>query len=403
MCASSSSSNPPPDASTTRGLQPEAELDRAAPSFLSHREPRFLSRPSRNARGVLIGGTALAGAAIAGAAALAAAAVAAAWRIRTTRLQGKTVLITGSSRGLGLAMAEEFGRRGARIVLTARDPEELARARSLLLERKAVAAPDEILVLPADLRNPDEAQRLIQHVTNTWGQVDILVNNAGIITVGPVENQSIEDFRAVMDTNFFSGLHCTLGVLPQMLARRDGVIVNIASVGGKVAVPHLLPYTASKFAAVGFSEGLHAELRHKGVHVLTVCPGLMRTGSHVNALFSGDSEKEYRWFSLGATTPGISTSARHAARKIVRAVIARETEIAITPQAILASRLGQVSPEITSLVMSAVNRMLPDPAEAKTAAVRGMDVRNLEPIPAKSLGWSAARRYNEVDGVTVKT
>ena len=394
-------SNSPYDSPRAGDSQPEAGLDRSTP-YCSQRQPRFLSRRSKNAQGILIGGVALAGAAVAGAAALATGAVAAAWRIRAMRLKGKTVLITGSSRGLGLAMAEEFGRRGARIVLTARDSEELDRARALLLERELVAGPDEILVLPADLRNPEEAERLIQRVTSTWGQIDILVNNAGVITVGPVENQSLENFREVMDANFFTGLHCTLAVLPQMLARRGGAIVNIASVGGKVAVPHMLPYTASKFAEVGFSQGLHAELRHKGVHVLTVCPGLMRTGSHVNALFSGDSEKEYRWFSLGATTPGISTSARHAAQKIVRAVISGETEIAITPQAILVARLAQVSPEVTGLVMGVVNRMLPDPAEAKAIPVRGMNVRSLEPIPAKSLGWSAARRYNEVDEASVK-
>ena len=128
----------------------------------------------------------------------------------------------------------------------------------------------------------------------------------------------------------------------------------------------------------------------------------MRTGSHVNAFFSGDSEKEYRWFSFGATTPGISTSARQAARKIVRAVIAREIEIAITPQAIVASRFAQVAPEVTGRVMGTISRMLPDPTAITAAPVRGMQARNLEPIPAKSLGWSAAQQYNEVDGVTAK-
>jgi len=394
MCAYSSSANTPSDDPISRNVQPEPKLDGAMPPFL-RRQPRFLSRRSKNAGGVLVGGAVIAGAAALGAVAFTTAAVAAAWRIRAARLEGKTVLITGSSRGLGLAMAEEFGRRGARIVLTARDPEELERARTQLLHREVVGGPDEILVLPADLRNPEEAERLIQRVTKTWGRIDVLVNNAGIITVGPIENQSLQDFRDVMDANFFTGLHCTLAVLPQMLARRSGTIVNIASVGGKVAVPHLLPYTASKFAAVGFSEGLHAELRHKGVHVLTVCPGLMRTGSHVNALFSGNAEKEYRWFSLGATTPGLSTSARHAARKIVRGVIGRETEIAITPQAILASRLAHVAPEVTSRAMAVMNRVLPDPSEANIGPVRGMEVRGLEPIPAKTLGRSAARRYNQ--------
>ena len=371
-------------------------MDSATPGFIPRRQAQFLAPRSKNARGVLIGGAALAGAAVVGAAAIGTAALAVTWRIRSNRLRGKTVLITGSSRGLGLAMAEEFGRRGARVVLTARDREELERARSLLLWRQVISGPDEALILPADLRQPDEAESLVQRVTQAWGRIDILINNAGIITVGPIENQSVEDFRNVMDTNFFSALHCTLAVLPQMLARKSGTIVNIASVGGKVAVPHMLPYTASKFAEVGFSEGLHAELSGKGVHVLTVCPGLMRTGSHVNALFSGDAEKEYRWFSLGATTPGISTSARHAAKKIVRAVLARETEIAITPQAVLATRLGQVAPEITSRVMGVANRMMPEASGAPSDLVRGIDARGKEPMPAKTLGWSAARHYNEV-------
>jgi short-subunit dehydrogenase len=353
--------------------------------------------------GALIGGATLAGAAALGTAALTTAAIAMAWRVRANRLRGKIVLITGSSRGLGLAMAEEFARRGARIVLTARDSEELDHARTLLLRGGLIGGPDEILVLPADLRNSKEAEWLTDRVTNTWGQIDVLVNNAGIITVGPIENQSINDFHDVMDTNFFSALHCTLAALPQMLGRRSGMIVNIASIGGKVAVPHLLPYTASKFAEVGFSQGLHAELRGKGVHVLTVCPGLMRTGSHVNALFSGEAEREYRWFSLGATTPGVSASAQSAARRIVRAVIARETEIAITPQAVVVSRLAQVSPEITARVMGLVNRMLPAASEAAhSGPVPGMSVRGKEPFPAKKLGWSAAQRYNEVGGVGVK-
>jgi short-subunit dehydrogenase len=216
-----------------------------------------------------------------------------------------------------------------------------------------------------------------------------------VITVGPVENQRVEDFHEVMETNFFSAVHCSLSVLPQMLLRRNGTIVNIASVGGKVAVPHMLPYTASKFAEVGFSEGLHAELRSKGVHVLTVCPGLMRTGSHVSAQFSGDAEREYRWFSLAANLPGISTSAAWAAKQIVRAVIAQRTEIAITPHAMLAARLGNLAPEVVGLAMSTVNRLLPAPLGETAAAQRGANVRGMEMLPAATIGDAAARRYNQ--------
>jgi short-subunit dehydrogenase len=312
-------------------------------------------------------------------------------------LHGKTVLITGASRGLGLAMAEEFGKAGARLVLVARDAEELERARWLLLRWRAVDVPEDVLLVPVDLRDPESGAQAIEQTTSRFGAVDVLVNNAGVITVGPVENQTVEDFRDVMDSNFFSGLHCTLAVLPQMLARGRGSIVNITSIGGKIAVPHLLPYSASKFAAVGFSEGLNAELRSRGVRVTTVCPGLMRTGSHLNAIFTGDAEREYRWFSLSAGLPGVSTSARAAARKIVRATIAGKSEIAITPQAILASRLGNLCPTATMRAMQLANAALPSAVAGPAGNYRGAEVRGREVKPAVVLAQAAARHYNQPD------
>jgi short-subunit dehydrogenase len=358
--------------------------------------PSFMRGTAKLAKAAAAGGAAVLGLAALGAAATVATA-AAARRRRAERLRGKTVVITGSSRGLGLALAEEFGRQGARIVLTARDADDLTRAHQLLLEIDAVAGPQDTLVIPADLRKKEDAEELVRRVTESWGPIDVLVNNAGIITVGPVEHQSIQDFREAMEANFFTGLNCTLSALPEMLKRKTGTIVNITSIGGKLAVPHLLPYTASKFAAVGFSEGLHAEMRSKGIHVLTVCPGLIRTGSHVNAMFTGNAEREYRWFSMAATTPGLSASARSAARRIVRAVLSRETEIFITPQAELAGRLSQISPGVTATAMSLVNRVLPDPVGERAEPVRGAEVRMREPAVASVVGRNAARRYNQVE------
>jgi len=128
-----------------------------------------------------------------------AAAVCGAWAITRRRapqhLSGKTVLITGGSRGLGLAMAAEFGRQGARLVLTARDGEELERARNFLVERRAVRDVSHVLTLPADLRRPEDAESLIARATEHFGAIDVLVNNAGVITVGPVENQTVQDFQ----------------------------------------------------------------------------------------------------------------------------------------------------------------------------------------------------------------
>ncbi|HEX3662940.1 MAG TPA: SDR family NAD(P)-dependent oxidoreductase [Acidobacteriaceae bacterium] len=343
-------------------------------------------------KAVLLGGAAMAATGVVCAGTAAAMLVRRQFRPRS--LQGQVVLITGASRGLGLAMAEAFGRRGAKLAIVARDPWELDRARALLVQRGA-AREAEVLVIPADLRKRDEAEQAVAKATAHFGRIDVLVNNAGVITVGPVENQTAQDFHDVMESNFFTGLHCALAVTPQMLARRSGTIVNIASIGGKVAVPHLLPYSASKFAVVGFSEGLHAELRQKGVHVLTVCPGLMRTGSHLAALFSGDKEREYRWFSLAANLPGVSTSAACAARRIVRAVQCRETEIAITPQAVVATRLAQLAPEIVVRAMSVANRLLPGASSGQGRPQRGAEVRGRDLLPVRTLGESAARRYNQ--------
>src|SRR6185369_715880 len=118
-----------------------------------------------------------------------------------------------------------------------------------------------------------DVERLVEAVHRRYGRVDVLVNNAGIIQAGPYESLSLEDFRAAMAANFWGTVHATLAVLPGMRARGGGRIVNVTSIGGTIAVPHLLAYTASKFAAVGFSTGLAVEAARHGVHVTTVVPG----------------------------------------------------------------------------------------------------------------------------------
>jgi NAD(P)-dependent dehydrogenase (short-subunit alcohol dehydrogenase family) len=283
------------------------------------------------------------------------------------RRPGQVVLITGGSRGLGLALADRYGRSGAKLILVSRSVEELARARNTLLARKAVQLPDDVLILPADLTDAAQAAMLIDHAVSHFGRIDVLINNAGVIEVGPVENQPIAAYRRAMATNFFAALHTTHAALPHMLMRNpihgDAAIVNIASIGGKFAMPHLLPYVASKFALVGFSEGLYAELRNKGIRVTTVCPGLMRTGGEVHANYTGRTMKEQRWFTLAARTPVLAASVTHAANKIYTAVAAGRAEITITPQAWLAARAAGLAPNTTQYIASLVNDLiLPAPS-----------------------------------------
>lgn len=300
---------------------------------------------------------------------------------RSLNVRPKVVVITGGSRGLGLALAERFGRSGAHLVLAARNFDELVAARQLLLERGAIGSPEQVLLIPADLTDSEQASNLIDHAISHFGTVDVLINNAGIIEVGPVEDQPLSAYRRAMATNFFAALYTTHAVLPHMLARtrlRDTchrpAIVNIASIGGKFAMPHLLPYVASKFALVGFSEGLHAELRDKGIRVTTVCPGLMRTGSHIQAEFTGQKAKEFRWFSLGATTPLLAASTTHAANRIFDAVRAGRAEITITPQAWLAARFSGLAPEITQFLASLVNQYLLPAPSGSQFPTRGADL-----------------------------
>lgn len=309
-------------------------------------------------------------------------------------IRGKVALITGSSRGLGLALGERFARAGARVVLTARDPQELEQARSLLMGRGA-AEEDNLLVLPCDLRDNEQVLGLIGEVERCWGAIDVLVNNAGLISVGPVESQPLQAFEDAMRTNYFATVQCTLAVLPKMLERGDGSIVNITSIGGKLAFPHLLPYVGSKFAAVGFSQGLHAEVRAKGVRVTTVTPGLLRTGSPVHAEVVGMRDEEFRWFNLGDSLPGVSRDAYGAAGRVLRAAETGETELSITPQAAVAARLAAVAPALTAAVLSLVNRGLPAPDWNARKPLPGALAQGKNLDPLTGFGREAEQRWNE--------
>ncbi|HEY1418076.1 MAG TPA: SDR family NAD(P)-dependent oxidoreductase [Myxococcaceae bacterium] len=271
-------------------------------------------------------------------------------------LRGKVVLLTGGSRGLGLELARVFAGRGARLALLARDEEELGRAHDPLR-----AAGAEVEIFACDVRFQDQVQRVVREVVERFGRVDVLVNNAGVIQVGPEETMRVSDYQEAMDTHFFGPLFLVQAVLPAMRERRQGRIVNISSVGGKVPTPHLLPYVASKFALVGWSEGLHAELRKDGIVVTTVCPGLMRTGSPRHVAVKGRHRAEYAWFKVLDSLPYVSMSAGQAARAIVRGVEQGEPELILTGRARTGARLHGLAPGLVSELMAVGTRLLPRP------------------------------------------
>ena len=322
------------------------------------------------------------------------AAVGALVRRRRRELRGRVVVITGGSRGLGFILAREFARHGARLALCARTAPDLARAAEAL-------APAEVLTRPCDVGDPQQVRDFLADVLEHYGQIDVLVNNAGVIEVGPLEAMSADSFRRAHDVMFWGMLHATLAVLPHMRARRQGSIVNVTSIGGKVSIPHLLPYCTAKFAAVGLSEGLRTELARDGVDVLTVVPGLMRTGLHLNAEFVGRQKAEFRLFALGASAPLVSMDAERAARQIVAAVGRGEAERILSLPAQLLARVHGLAPALTGEALTLVNRLLPG-AGASRMPTRGRDIQARARLPIlralTGLGLAAARRFQHGNG-----
>ena len=217
------------------------------------------------------------------------------------------------------------------------------------------------------------------------------------ITVGPVEVTTIDDYRSSINTHFWGPFFTTMAALPEMQRRREGRIVNISSIGGKISVPHLLPYSVGKFALTGFSEGLRSELLKDNIYITTVCPGLMRTGSPRNALFKGNNEAEYTWFSLSDALPLISMSPKRAARQIVTACQRGDAEVVLSLPAKVAVRFHGLAPATTANFLSLVNRMLPPPGGIGTGVRTGkQSFSDVSPSWLTTLNERAAQRNNEV-------
>jgi NAD(P)-dependent dehydrogenase (short-subunit alcohol dehydrogenase family) len=178
-------------------------------------------------------------------------------------MTGSVVLITGASRGIGLASAALLAQRGYTVFGTSRTPEQVAVSGFELLK--------------LDVRDQQSADACLQTVLERAGQLDILVNNAGISLGGAVEEATVDDAKALFETNFFGVVRMTNAVLPHMRQRRQGRIINLSSLAGVVGVPYIGQYVASKFALEGYSESLRYELRAFGIHVSLIEPGDIRT------------------------------------------------------------------------------------------------------------------------------
>ena len=286
-------------------------------------------------------------------------------------LTGQVVLITGGSRGLGFELACEFAELGCKIAICARDEAQLEKARHELMQRHSI----DVWTASCDVSDIAQVEDVVRRATQHFGRVDILVANAGIISVGPIESVRLDDFHNAMNVMFWGVLHPIWAVLPQMRERGSGRIVTITSIGGKISIPHLIPYSCAKFAAVALSEGLRSELKPQGIDVLTIVPGLMRTGSHLNAQFKGQQDREFAWFGIGASTPGLSINVNRAARQIVKALRRGESHRVLTLPAQILARVHGAFPEVTSWALQIVNRLLPDPAREESGAITGLEAQ----------------------------
>ncbi|HEX7185871.1 MAG TPA: SDR family oxidoreductase [Thermoanaerobaculia bacterium] len=312
--------------------------------------------------------------------------------------EDRVALITGGSRGLGLLMARELAHRGARLSIVARDPDELDLARREL----TAVSHHRVLALPCDVGEREEAEWAVRATVERFGRLDILINNAGIIQVGPIEHMGLDDFEDAMKVHFWGPLYFIQAALPHFRRHGEGRIVNISSIGGKIAVPHMAPYSASKFALVGLSNALQAELAGEGIYVTTVCPGLMRTGGHVNALFKGRRDEELAWFAVSDALPVASISGRRAARRIIEACKHGEPHLILTPQARLAAATAALMPCVTARGLELVNRLLPRPSDDGDEAQPGWrHTSRWVPSLLTRLSDEAAVENNELRGAAV--
>lgn len=283
-------------------------------------------------------------------------------KLNAYNFRNKVVLLTGGARGLGFVMARQLADEGARLVLCSRDEIQLEDARMELAGKGA-----DVLVQVCDVTQQQQVTDMVQRVEQEFGRIDVLINNAGIITAGPVEEMTVQDFEEAMQTHFWGPLYTTLAVLPSMKARGGGRILNIASIGGKLGVPHLVPYSASKFALVGLSEGLRAELRQYNITVTCASPGLMQTGSPRHANVKGQHETEYALFKVIDSSPLTSISAERSATSILDACRNGDAEVVTSIPARIGAFVHGISPETTTDMFALLNSLLPGPTGEQRA------------------------------------
>ena len=314
------------------------------------------------------------------------------------RFAGRTCVVTGGSRGFGLVLARKLVRAGASVAVCARDADQVRRAADELARR---SDPRRVVGGVCDVTDRESVRRFLADVTGKLGPVEVLVNNAGLISFGPQASLTPQDYEDSLATHFWGPYFFTEEVLPGMKRRREGRILNVASIGGRVPLTHGNAYTVGKHALVGYSEGLRTEALRHGVSITTACPGLMRTGSPRHALIRGRHEVEYAGFKLLDSLPGLSCSAEHAAAEALEALRAGRGEVISPLPFAAAAAFHGVFRNFSLDLLGLLGRALPDAPGAigrqTTPAVKGYEAETpLTRSPLTALTRAAAVRNNEV-------
>jgi short-subunit dehydrogenase len=326
---------------------------------------------------------------------------------RRSNLHGLSALVTGGSRGLGLLLSARLAQRGCRVTMAARDEDELRRGAAWVEDRTGVS----VSIAVCDVRDRDAVESVVRQAETRYGGLDIVVANAGVIQVAPVASLDSEAFDDAMAAIFGGAVNTAMAALPHLrMSDAGGRLCLIGSVGGLLAVPHLLPYSCAKAAVGALGEGLRAETAGQGLSVTTVHPGLMRTGSHLQAEFGGRSSEEFAWFSALSGAPVISMDAERAAERIVRALEKRRTRLVLTPAARVASVAHGVAPVTVTKLSGLAARLLPrSPSRDGDVGGSGEDgIDQGHSIDRAAPSWTekvrrlgsglndrAARRYNQ--------
>lgn len=309
-------------------------------------------------------------------------------------LSGRHILITGGSRGLGLVLARLAGEQDATISFCSRTETQVKRAQAELLNRDIRS-----FGRPCDVRDPENIRGFVAAAVERFGPVDVLINNAGVILAGPSETMTVADYEEAMDVHFWAALEFIRAVAPDMRERGEGRIANISSISGIVPTPHLAAYTASKFALRGLSGALRRELAGDGVLVTTVCPGLLRTGSHLNASFKGKHQAEFALFAALNSLPLTSISAERAASLILRSIRRGDAEVILGAPAKMIAAATALMPETSAEIAALVDTyLLPTTGSSGFTKRRGYQCRTsfVPSFVTRSID-DAALKNNEVE------